>query len=75
MLGSKEEPKKDEKSLSAQELENVLKAYDNIAGAYKSQWELSIYALEPQFHYDIEKIKEELAMRKNYTDKDHPHNP
>ena len=74
MIGTKEEPKKAPEGVTAADLEKLLKDYDTVAGAYKGQWELSIYALEPQFHYDVAKIREELAMRKNYTDKDHHHN-
>ena len=60
--------------MSAADLEKLLKDYDAVANAYKAQWEMSIYALEPQFHYDVAKIREELEMRKNYTDNDHHHN-
>ena len=75
MVGTKDDPKSPPKEVSSADLEKLLKDYDDIANAYKAQWEMSIYALEPQFHYDVAKIYEELKMRKNFTDKDHPHNP
>ena len=47
LIGTKDEPKKAPEGVTAGDLEKLLKDYDTVASAYKGQWELSIYALEP----------------------------
>ena len=35
---------------------------------YKDNWKLSIYALDPAFHYKVKQIKDHLKATKTYRD-------
>ena len=52
-----------------EDLTKTLKDIEEMEKAYRANWELSIYALEPEFHRKVEQIKEQIRnVRTTYKD-------
>ena len=62
--------------VTQEDLEAVIADYDDLDKAYRYNWELSVYALEPEFHLEVERIKEQLrTYRRPYFSDNSPHDP